>query len=203
MRRRRTAPAFAFIVLLAAALGLAACGGGESDESKITSAIETAATSTDPASCEETQTLAFMEQAKSGTGKEAVKECEKDTEEGKGNPESVDVSEVEAEGEEATATVVFHGGSYDGQSVEVSLVEEEGDWKLDEITGFAKFDRGKLIAGLEGALEEAQEENENVTPQLAGCVLEGVEELSDSELEELVISGAQQGVAEIAEECAQ
>ena len=49
-----------------AALALAACGSSESDEDKIASVIETAATSTDPAGCKEAQTLAFMEQATRG-----------------------------------------------------------------------------------------------------------------------------------------
>ena len=183
------------MLVLAGALALAACGSSESDEDKITSAIETTATSTDPAICEEAETLAFVEQSKSGEGKEAVEECEESTEEGKGNPDSVAVSEVEVEGEEASAAVAFTGGSFDGQAFYINLVEEEGDWKLDEIESFKSLNREKLIAAFEGSFEESE-----VEPELAECVIEVAEELSDSELEEVVLTGSEGG-EELAEEC--
>jgi ABC-type glycerol-3-phosphate transport system substrate-binding protein len=179
-----------------AALALAACGSGESDEDKIVNAIETSSTSTDPADCKALLTVAFMEQTNSGEGKEAVEECEEDANDTSGNPDSVEVSEVEVQGSEATADATFNGGNFDGQTLILNLKEEDGDWKLNEIEGFEGLDREKLI----GALESNFEESEEVEPELAECVIEGFEEESDSELEETILSGSE-GVEEVAEEC--
>ena len=188
------------VVVLAASLGLAACGGGggESDEDKIVSVIEESVTSTDPAICEETQTLSFMEQTTSSSGKDAEKECEEETEdEGSSDPDSVDVSKVEADGGKATAEVGFTGGTFDGQALEVALVEEEGDWKLDELTGFAKFDPAPFVGELAKQLEEEPE----IEPQVASCIVEGLEEAPKDQLEALVIENNTEPVTELAESC--
>lgn len=185
-------------LLLALALGLAACGGGgESDEDKIANTIENAATSNDPVVCKETQTLAFMEQTTGESGQEAEKKCEKEAEEGTGQPESVNVTQVKVNGEKATADAEFQGGQFDEQTLEVALVEEGGEWKLDEFTGFAKFDPAPFIA----ALGEQLEEEPNIKPQVAGCIVEGIEELSKPELESLVVENNTEPIVEIAEGC--
>jgi ABC-type glycerol-3-phosphate transport system substrate-binding protein len=185
-------------VLLLLAFGLAACGGSsESDEDKITSTIETAATSTDPAVCGETQTLAFMEQTVGETGKAAEKKCEEEAESGENNPEKVKVSAVAVEGEKATANAEFTGGNFDEQTLELALAEEDGEWKLDELTGFAKFDPTTFV----GALAKQLEEEPSIEPQVAGCIVEGVEEFSKGELEDLVIEANTEAIVEIAEGC--
>lgn len=186
------------VLMLALTVGLAACGsGGESAEEKITGMIERSATSTDPATCKETQTLAFMEQMSGGSGKEAEKECEEETKSGEDNPKAVNVSEVEVNGEKATANVEFEGGNFGGQTVEVALVEEEGTWKLNELTGFAKFDPTKLV----GALAKKLEEEPEIEPQVASCIVEGLEEAPKEELENLVIENNTQPIVELAESC--
>jgi ABC-type glycerol-3-phosphate transport system substrate-binding protein len=186
-------------LLLVLALGLAACGGGgESDEEMITSTIERSAISTDPAVCGETQTLNFMEQSSASNGKEAEKECEKETEEEDSNdPDSVNVSEVQTDGGTATANVEFEGGSFDQDTLEVALVEEDGDWKLDELTGFAKFDPKAFIAVFAAKLEEEP----GIEPQAASCIVEGLEETPKDEIEALVIENNTQPVVELAESC--
>jgi ABC-type glycerol-3-phosphate transport system substrate-binding protein len=184
------------VLTITAGLALAACGSSESDEDKIAGVIETSATSTDPADCEAKLTVAFMEQSNEGEGKKAVEECEEEAKDPTGNPDSVDVTEVEVSGSEATANTAFTGGGLDGQTVVIGLVEEEGGWKLNEIASFVNLDRGKLIGAFESSLEESREGQ----PELGECVIEGFEEESDSELEETVLSGSE-GVVEIAEEC--
>lgn len=197
MRKLRLLLPFALLTLLLS-FALAACGGGgESDEEKIVGMIETSATSTDPANCKETQTQQFMEQTSGGSGGEAVKECEKETQSGEDNPEAVNVSKVKVEGEKATADVEFEGGNFSGQTVEVALVEEEGDWKLNELTGFAKFDPTQLI----GALAKKLEEEPEIEPETASCIVEGIEEMRNSELEALVIENNTEPIVEIAEGC--
>jgi ABC-type glycerol-3-phosphate transport system substrate-binding protein len=181
------------------ALGLAACGGGgESDEDKITTTIENAATSTDPAICNETQTLAFMEQTSGeSSGKEAEKECEEEAKSGEGQPDSVSVTKVKVDGESATANAAFEGGIFDAQTLELALVEEGGDWKLDELTGFAKFDPESLV----NAFTEQIEEEPEIEPKLASCLIEGIEELSNAELESVIVENNTEAFGEIAEGC--
>jgi ABC-type glycerol-3-phosphate transport system substrate-binding protein len=184
--------------LLALSLGLAACGGGgESDEDKIVSTIETSATSTDPAVCGETQTQKFMEQTSGGSGDEAEKECEEETKNGESNPDSVAVSKVKVDGDKATANVKFNGGNFDGQTAEVALVEADGDWKLDELTGFANFDPTLLVQQLAEQLEAEPE----IEPQVASCIIEGLEEAPADELEGMVVENNTQPVVELAESC--
>ncbi|HEX5592472.1 MAG TPA: hypothetical protein VFX35_03880 [Solirubrobacterales bacterium] len=186
-------------LLLALALGLAACGGGgESDEDKIVSTIEESATSTDPAICEETQTQAFMEQTTSAGGAAAVKACEEETKEEAGNdPDSVTVSEVEIDGDTATANAEFKGGTFDAQTLELALVEDEGDWKIDELAGFAEFDAEGLVA----AFAEQIEAEPGIEPETASCLVEGIEELSDSELESIVVENNTEVFGELSESC--
>jgi ABC-type glycerol-3-phosphate transport system substrate-binding protein len=185
-------------LLLALSLGFAACGGGgESDEDKVVSTIETAATSTDPAVCDETQTLAFMEQTSGSSGKDAEKECEEEAKSDEDQPDAVNVSRVEFDGNSATANAEFKGGSFDAQTLELALVEEDGDWKLDQLTGFAEFDSESLVS----AFAEGIEGEPGIDPETADCFIEGIEELSDSELERIVIDSNTEVFGDIAQAC--
>jgi ABC-type glycerol-3-phosphate transport system substrate-binding protein len=187
------------LLLLGLALAVAACGGGggESAEGKIASTIETAATGTEAGVCKETQTLAFMEQTNAGTGKEAEKECEEEAKQGENNPDSVKVSKIKVEGEKATADAEFQGGNFDEQTLEVALVEEGGEWKLDEFVGFANFDPTPIIA----ALREQLEEEESIEPRVTSCIVKGLEELPEEEFEKLVVENNSQPIVELAESC--
>lgn len=186
------------LALLALALGLAACGGSdESDEDKIVDVIETSVTSTDPADCEKFATQAFLEQTELSEGKEALESCEESAKDTEDDPDSVDVTEVEVDGSSATADAAFVGGSFDGQALTVALVEEDGDWKLDEITGFSKLDKDQLAT----SFEEAFEGEEDFDPQVAACFGEVLRELPDPQVEEVVIGGSVDPVVEIVEGC--
>lgn len=187
-------------VLLFLALGLAACGGGdESDEDKIVDVIETSVTSTDPADCTELMTQNFLEQIQFSEGAEAVESCEENAEETGDNPDSVEVAKVEIEDSAATADVTFAGGSFDGQTFTVALIEEEGDWKLDEIVGFAEFDQDQLAS----SFEEAFEDEESIEPQVASCIGEVLRELPRAEAEEIAISGSSEPIVELVKGCSQ
>ena len=185
----------ALVLLAVSAFALAACGSSESDEDKITSAIENAATGSDPAICTEDQTAAFLEQTSGSEGKEAVEKCEEEAETGE-NAESVDVSEVEVEGEEATATVAITGSSLDGQTLVVGVVKEEGDWKLNEAIEFKNFDREAFTEAFVTKIGEQKE----IKAEVAECIGEGIEEASDGTLEGLFLEGPA-AIVEIAEEC--
>lgn len=186
----------ALLLLAISALALAACGSSENDEEKIGAAIENAATGSDPSVCTEDQTAAFLEQTSGESGSAAVKECEKEAENGE-NAESVEVSEVEIEGEEATATAAITGSTLDGQTLVLGLVKEEGDWKVNEAIEFKNFDREALVEQFKKKLGEQKE----IKAEIAECIGEGIEEAGEEELEGLFLEGPT-GIIEIAEECA-
>lgn len=187
------------ILVLFAALALAACGGSdESDEDKIIDVIETSVTTDDPSSCTEFVTQNFLDQVEDAEGEAALKECEEDAEDTSDNPDSVEVTEVEVDGSSATANAAFTGGGFDGQTLTIALVDEDGDWKLDEITGFAEFDQAALVQSFEDQLAE---EEGAIDPEIGSCIIESLEELEQEEFEELLLGGSSEGFVELAEAC--
>jgi hypothetical protein len=184
-------------LLIVSALAIAACGSGSSDESEIEEAVEVSATSKDPADCKKLSTQHFMEQTTRSEGSEAVKACEQNASNGAG-AKSVGVSEVEVDGSKATADVALTGGSFDGQTLEIALVKEGDQWKLDELAGFAKFDEKKVIEILEDQFDEP---SSGVSKSQASCIVESFEEAPAAELEGALLSGATQGFEEIADGC--
>ena len=187
------------LVLLSLVFGLAACGGGDGEEDEVVEVIETSVSSTDPADCKELMTQSFLEQTELSKGAEAVKSCEEGAEDTEGDPDSVEVSEVEVDGSSATADVAFSGGGFDGQTLSVALVEEDGDWRLDEITGFADFDQERLAS----SFEESIRGEDGADPQVATCFADAIRELPKGEAEELVIGGSAQPIVEILEGCSE
>jgi predicted small secreted protein len=186
------------LLLLAAALALAACGGSSSgggEEAKVEEAIEESATSTDPSKCTELQTQQFNETGSGQKGAAATKACEEEAKEN--DTESVKVSNVSVNGEKATAEVEVEGSGLNGQGIELELVEEEGNWKLNKFVGFTNFDP----AALGEALEEEFAKEEGVEPKLAKCVSEGVAEISQSDAESMVFEQNLKPVEEIAKSC--
>lgn len=193
------------VVLLISALALSACGGGSSSNSSgggedaaIESAIETAATSADPSKCGEAQTQAFNENETQTKGAKSLEACEEATPEEEAElAESVNVSQIEAEGDEAAAAVAFEGGAMGGQIVAAGLQKEDGDWKVDSFFAFLKYDPAALAA----ALEETLAEQEGVSPELAACVAEGVEEMTKGEVETIFFEKEKEGFEEVVAAC--
>jgi len=187
------------LALLVAAFALSACGGSSDssggDESAVETAIEESATSEDPKICSEFQTEAFNEFEYPGGN--ALKECEEATESGASVAESVDVSNVEVNGESATAEVEVKGSGLDGQELEVEVAKEDGDWKLNELVGFTKFDS----AAFAGTLEEKLAEEEGITPELAKCVSESLGSVSQEEAEMIVFEKNLEPLEEAAGGC--
>jgi hypothetical protein len=184
-------------LLIFSALALAACGSSDNDESQIEEAVETSATSTDPADCKELSTQEFMEQIAQTEGAEAVKTCEKEASEETG-AKSADVSNIEVDGSKATAEVALTGGSLDGQGVEVALVKQGDQWKLNEITRFTKFDQANVIETLEKGFNEPSSE---VDKSLASCIVKSFEEAPRAEFEDALLSTSSDGFEEIAGDC--
>src|SRR4051812_7051076 len=119
------------IVLVAAAFPLAGCGGGGSDEDQITDVITTSATTNVDSNCTDLETQRFLEQVEFKTGADALKQCKESGPES--NADSADVSNVEVTGSTATAEVAIRGAAFDGQTLNISLIKEGDQWKLDHI----------------------------------------------------------------------
>ena len=186
-------------LLIAAVFFLAACGSSDNEEGQIEEAIKISATSTKPSSCKEVSTQQFMEQTTRSKGSEAVKACEKEASEGNG-AKAVTVSKVEVDGSKATADTALTGGSLDGQEVEIALEKDGDQWKLDEITGFAKFDEEKVLSTFESNFAE---QSSGVSKGQAACIVKSFEEAPQAEFEKALLNGSTEGFEKIAGGCFQ
>lgn len=187
-------------LLLLSALALAACGGGGSDsgdEESIEAAIVRSATTADPANCTEVETQSFVEQSSDEKGAKALEECEEEAKDPSNNAKTVKVTKITIDGSEATADAAVVGGGFDGQTISIALVEEDGTWKLDQLTGFAKLDTARLAEIFGEKLEETGE----LSPEQTSCIVEGIEAASKDKAEELVLSGSSDPLVELAEGC--
>jgi hypothetical protein len=186
-------------LLALASVALAACGGGGSSaEAEVTEVIEQAATTKDPSNCTKLQTLRFTEQNAGESGKAAIKSCEEAAKEEE-EAEEAKVSNVSVNGEKATAEVEFIGGSLGSQTLAVALVEEGGNWKLDQIEGFARYD-GKALE--ETFLKRFEESPEGLTKQQYTCIAEGIGKASKAEAEAMFLSGSSTKIEALAKGCA-
>jgi ABC-type glycerol-3-phosphate transport system substrate-binding protein len=186
-------------LLALAALAVTACGGGGSSaEDEVTEVIEQAATTKDPSNCTELQTLRFTEQNTGEEGKAAIKSCEESAKEEE-QAEEAKVSNVSVNGEEATAEAEFIGGSLGSQTLAVALVEEDGDWKLDQIEGFANYN-GKALE--ETFLKRFEESPEGLSKQQYTCIAEGIGKATTAEAEAMFLSGSSTKIEELAKGCA-
>jgi hypothetical protein len=188
----------AALVLLILALGIAACGGGsgESDEEQVEAVIKTALTSTDPSACGESRTIDFMEETGESTGAKAERECEEDVASRENLPSSVKVTKIEVEDGKATAEVHFEGGDPDGLVVNVVLVEEDGNWKIDDFTDLAGLDRDRFTARIERAFK-----HEGLGPLEVRCLVAALDKLPEDEFEEIALGGDEEAITEISERC--
>lgn len=183
---------------LLASLTVTACGGG-SDEGKIAAVIEKSVTTNSPSNCTALQTRRFNEQNTQRQGKVATKACEEEAKAGGDRAQAARVSNVSVNGERATAEVEFKGGALGSQALEVALVQEDGDWKLDRIEGFAAYD-GKALG--EAFKAEFEENPEGLSDKQATCIAEKVAGSSQEEAEGLFFSGSSEPIVELAEGCA-
>lgn len=184
-------------LLVLSALVFAACGSSSDEEGEVEAAIETSATTTDPADCKKVNTQQFMEQVTRESGEAAVEECEEEAKNDEGS-DSVGVSGVEIDGSGATAEAALSGGNLDGQTLEVALVKDGDQWRMDEVVEFTEFDRATLVESLEDQFSESSDE---IDARLAACFVDAFEQGSQEEVEELLFKGPLDALEELFEGC--
>ena len=187
------------VMVAALALGLAACGGddGGEEEDQISEAIETSVLTTDPADCTRLQTQRFVEQVNFSTGEEAIADCEEDVADTSNDPDEVDVSEIEVDGDAATADVTFTGGVFDGSTLTVALVKEDDQWKLDEITDIPTLDLESFQESFTSQLESEGE----IPPQVSECIADEINSASGEQVKSSILGGTEQDLVALFEAC--
>jgi hypothetical protein len=122
---------------------LAACGGGGEDEKAIEANVERFF-AVDPRGCVlETDRMVRNTQDSADTS-EAILSCRRREQQRKAGSEPVSpfapargaaVSGVEVDGAKASAQATLQGGDLDGQKLDVGLVKQRDEWKIDRIDG--------------------------------------------------------------------
>jgi hypothetical protein len=180
------------------AFALAACGGDNSaDEDEITAAIVRAATSGDPAACTDVQTVNFVQQTSGEPGdsaEEALKSCQQEADDTVAD--EVDVTDIEVDGDTATAEAAVTGSFFDSQTLDIGLVKEGDQWKLDDFNGFVDFDQTAMAGSIEQGLKD-----EGASPQATDCVTNRIETLPADQVEAAFVGNDPKAEDQIFEPC--
>jgi hypothetical protein len=191
---------FALFVLALVPFAISACGGGDDsgdDDSQITEVITTSATSPDPADCTRLATQRFLEQSQYETGPEAVQSCEEDASDTSDDPDSVDVNDIQVEGDNATATVVFQGGPIGNATVDVALVKDGDQWKLDQITDLVSID----LESFKQRFAEEIESSPDIPTPIANCINNAVGGLTEDQVRQAIVTGSQEALLALFGNC--
>lgn len=189
---------FLFPTVAVLVVALASCGGGDSDEDKIIEVIETSTLESDPSYCTELQTQTFTEQVEFTSGKDAIESCEEDARDETNDADSVEVTEVRVENDTATANIAFTGSVFDGQTLIVSLVKQDDEWKLDRIEEFVGFDPEQFAAAF---VETASTGPDAIPPEQAECIGEGFRGANSGDLQDALLSGSEAELASYFQGC--
>jgi ketosteroid isomerase-like protein len=175
------------IASISTAALLAACGGGggNDDNAQITDVIQTSVKSTDPADCTKLETQQFVEQSELASGQAAIQQCQQDAADTSDNPDSVDVTDVSSSGDTGSATVTFHGGSFDGSTLKVALTKDGDQWKLDKITDIPTFN----FEGIVNALSARLQADSSIPPQAASCITQAFSSAGADQVKSIILSG--------------
>lgn len=162
--------------LLAALLG--GCGGGGDDggdpSADITTALQTALTSNDAkVLCERALSTGLVTRVYGG--KARCLQVERAASSSRAAAGSAQVSQVRADGDRATAYVVMRGGDQDGARGALTVVRQDGAWRLHDLS--TAFLRSGFSAGLSSGAD--------LERNLIDCVGKRVVALTDPALRAL------------------
>jgi hypothetical protein len=186
-----------FAALLAATFALAACGGGSDDEGGITGVITTSVKSTDPADCTKVETQRFVEQTEFSTGQEAITECRQDASDTSDDPDSVDVTDIKVDGDNASANVAFTGGSFGGSTLTVALVNDGDQWKLDGITDIVSLD----VATFKQSFTDRLAASGDVPAPVKSCIGQAIQAASANQIKQALLGGTEQDLVALFSQC--
>ena len=186
--------------LALAALALTACGGGESDEDKITETIETAATTTDPSNCTELETQRFIEQntQRKGQGR-GSKPAKKKRKRAKKRRKRESLQRLRQRRTRRPPRLNSKAARSARSRSKSPWSKKDGNWKLDQIEGFANYD-GKALG--EAFEKQFEEEPGELSPEQAKCISGKIAGLSQAEAEEVFFGGSAEPIIELAQSCA-
>ncbi|MGH2951329.1 MAG: hypothetical protein ACRDKX_04720 [Solirubrobacterales bacterium] len=164
--------------------GIGACGpSSDSAEDDVRAVLDRAFVSFDADACSEILTQRALEQTQFTDAEDALESCIDDAEDPDDNAEAIEIPELEVNADTATATVTPQGGSIDGASMSVALVEDDG-WRIDRVTALEILDRDRF---LDAGLAEIVEDDSLLGGQ-GRCIDERVRSrVTDSELEGLYV----------------
>lgn len=184
--------------VFAASLIPGACGnGGSEDEASIKEVIDESLTGTDPATCTTLQTQQFTEQTQFESDQAALASCEEDSSDSSDDPDSVEISNVEVEGSNATADVRFEGSVLDGSTVTVSLVQERDQWKLDRLEDIPDFAFGPFNSAFSDQLAR----DGDVPPEVSECITQALSKSDPEAVKGALLSGNEDQLVALFGEC--
>jgi hypothetical protein len=180
MSRLSAVPALCVLV----ALTVAACG--RSDAAKIADAIEDAGASRDPDDCTKLRMETYNEQVELERGEAATESCEEAVRAGSAAADSVLVSRIEINDdlETAEADAEIDGGLFDGQTIRIDVVKEDGRWRLEDVESFEIFRREVFLEALETV---SRAPPDSLTAEQAQCFVSELDRLSDRQLQDAFI----------------
>jgi hypothetical protein len=172
------------LAVLSASSVLAGCGGGAPDnaEPEVVATINAVYAHPQVGDCHLRETPRYVEQTKQADGMSPMEKCESDARQRAG--EAVKVSDVQVTGTKAQAQIEYREGLSAGVKDVISLVEQKGQWKLDQVVREVGFDGAKDIHSLVSQLASS------LPGQIAACVGSRLRRLSTVELEDDFLSAA-------------
>jgi hypothetical protein len=157
------------LALLAGAVLLGGCGGGADDQQQIQDVLVQGYTTDKPAQeCEEALSDSLLKRTYGSAAR--CRTVEKEPDEGK--PDAVEVSNVEVDGDTATAFVALKGGEQDGARGALELGRQGDDWRIEEFSP-------ALLRSTFGASLTASRDVDAAT---RSCLTKRLRALSDDEL---------------------
>lgn len=157
---------------------LAGCGAGGTSAAdsrkEIVSALQTGLTTNDPVTICETSLSSGLVGRVYGSPQRCLA-VEGQNAASRTGPRAVDVTQVKVDGDRGSASVVLHGGDQDGARGGLSLVRQDGKWRLDDLS--TAFLRSEFSAGLSG--------DDQLQANLTACVGKKVVGLDDASLRRL------------------
>lgn len=149
-------------------------------ERKVERAIETVATSANPAYCRELTTDRYLEQVTGEKPPFADDVCESEARDRPAG--SVEIDDVEIDDDRATARVTYAGGSLDGSRTLVGLAKEGGDWKMDRLLAIPELNRAKFRAAFRRGFLQL-----GYPAQAADCAVAKERRLSDAQVKRALL----------------